>query len=277
MTSDMSQSETLEAGGGEGAGQGKPGRVYLLKVAYDGSAYCGWQYQPGLPSVQETLERALRAVLGHPVRALASSRTDTGVHALAQAVAFRSPAWNASLQKLPFALNTHLPLSVVVRQAREVPLTFHPLRNSTGKRYQYLVYNSRIGDPIGSRFHWWVRRRMNLEAMQAAATHMVGKHDFFSFQSAGSPRSSTVRTVRALTVHAQPHLDGQMFSVQVEADGFLYNMVRNIVGTLVQVAVGRKPDQWISQVLAAKNRQAAGAAAPPQGLTLMEVMFDGLA
>jgi|LakMenEpi03Aug12_release.lakeMendotaPanAssembly.Ray.scaffolds.fasta_scaffold00589_8 tRNA pseudouridine38-40 synthase len=277
MTSDMSQSERSEVVGSDGAGQGGASRVYLLTVAYDGSAYCGWQYQPGLPSVQETLERALRAVLGHPVRALASSRTDTGVHALAQAVAFRSPAWNASLQNLPFALNTHLPLSVVVRQASEVPPTFHPLRNSTGKRYRYLVYNSRIGDPIGSRTHWWVRRRMNLEAMQAAAAHLIGKHDFYSFQSAGSPRSSTVRTIRSLTVQAQPYLDGQMFSVQVEADGFLYNMVRNIVGTLVQVAVGRKPDQWILQVLAARDRQAAGAAAPPQGLTLMEVMFDGIA
>jgi len=118
---------------------------------------------------------------------------------------------------------------------------------------------------------------MNVEAMQAAATHLIGKHDFYSFQSAGSPRSSTVRTIRSLTVQAQPYLDGQMFSIQVEADGFLYNMVRNIVGTLVQVAVGRKPDQWILQVLAARDRQAAGAAAPPQGLTLMEVMFDGIA
>lgn len=248
-------------------------KAYLLTVAYDGSSFCGWQYQPGLPSVQQQLEEALKSVLGTSVRALASSRTDAGVHALAQAVVVRTDAWSAPADRLPFALNTRLPPVVVVRDAREVPMHFHPLRDSTGKRYQYQIYNSRKGDPLGSRTHWWVRRKMCLERMQAAADLLIGTHDFASFESAGSPRSSTVRTVKALTIGSVEHLDGHLFTISVEADGFLYNMVRNIVGTLVQVGVGRERPEWVTQVLAARDRQQAGATAPPQGLALVQVFF----
>lgn len=246
-------------------------------MAYDGSAYNGWQYQPNLPSVQETLEKALKIVFGHSVRALGSSRTDAGVHALGQAVVVRTSAWNAAIDKMPLALNTYLPLSVVVRQARHVPGTLHPLRDSIGKRYQYHIYNSRKGDPIGGRTHWWVRRRMNLDTMQTAAELLVGTRDFASFQSAGSPRSSTIRTIKSLVITSQPYLDGQMITVSIEADGFLYNMVRNIVGTLVQVGVGREPPQWVSAVLTALDRQVAGQTAPAQGLFLMEVLFNDAA
>jgi tRNA pseudouridine38-40 synthase len=212
-------------------------------------------------------------VLGTPVRALASSRTDAGVHALGQAVVIRTGAWPASADRLPFAVNTHLPPTVVVRHAREVPVDFHPLRDSTGKNYRYLIYNSRKGDPLGAHTHWWVRRKICLEKMRAAAVLMLGKHDFASFESAGSPRSSTVRTITALNIDQSEHMDGQLFSISVQADGFLYNMVRNIVGTLVQVGVGRESPEWITHVLHARDRRQAGATAPPQGLALVEVYF----
>jgi tRNA pseudouridine38-40 synthase len=219
------------------------------------------------------LERALTSVLEHPVRALGSSRTDAGVHAVAQAAVIRTDRWPAPADRLPFAVNTRLPSTVVVRCAREVPIEFHPLRDCIGKRYQYQIYNSRKADPIGGRIHWWVRRRISLERMQAATEMLTGTRDFASFESAGSPRSSTIRTIRQLSVVASEHLDGQMLTVSIEADGFLYNMVRNIVGTLVQVGVGREDPQWISQVLGARDRRLAGATAPAQGLTLMQVSF----
>lgn len=245
-----------------------------MTVAYNGAEYCGWQYQPNQRSVQQTLESALLKVLGEPVRALASSRTDAGVHAIGQAVVIRTAAWSAAPDRLPFATNIHLPESVVVRQAVEVPLTFHPLRQSINKRYRYQIYNSRKGDPISRHLHWWVRRRITLEKMQAAATRLIGTHDFLSFQSAGSPRSSTVRTVRTLTIDTAAHLDGQLLTITAEANGFLYNMVRNIVGTLVQVGVGRETPDWISNVLESRDRRMAGAAAPAHGLTLVDIQFD---
>lgn len=250
-------------------------RAFLLTLAYDGTNYFGWQLQPDQVSVQQVLETAVAKTLGvERIRVHASSRTDTGVHATGQAAVFRTNAWTAPADRLPFALNTKLPADVVVRRAREVSLGFHPLRDSTGKRYRYHVFSSRFNDPLAARGHWWVRRAAQLEPMQEAARQLVGRHDFVSFQSAGSPRSSTVRTVRSLAVTEVPRLDGRLFLIDIEADGFLYNMVRNIVGTLVQVGVGRARPEWVGEVLRAKNRCLAGAAAPPQGLVLMEVMFD---
>ncbi len=248
-------------------------KSFLLTIAYDGSYYCGWQYQPAQKSVQETLEKGLAKVFGQPVRALASSRTDAGVHALAQTAVIRTTAWNAPAEKMPLAVNCYLPSSVVVRSVQQVPNTFHPLRDSIGKRYSYRIYNSRKDDPIGNRTHWWVKRRVNLSQMQEAAKLLVGTHDFMSLQTNGSPRSSTIRTIHSLDISSESHMDGQLITLTVQANGFLYNMMRNIAGTLVQVGVGRKGPEWINEVLAAKDRQFAGQTAPPQGLFLMEVYF----
>jgi tRNA pseudouridine38-40 synthase len=245
-----------------------------LTIAYDGTNYFGWQRQPEHPTVQAEVEQAFGAITGDSkVVAYASSRTDTGVHAVGQSVVFRTGRWQAPAAKLAFAMNTKLPLDIVIRNSREVPLDFHPLRDSHGKRYRYQIYSSRTGDPLGARTHWWVKRRLSLEDMLAAAHYIRGEHDFRSFESAGSPRQNTVRVVRKLSIDCRPHLDGRMLTIDVEANGFLYNMVRNIVGTLVQVGVGRQPPSWIPQVFAARDRQVAGATAPPQGLCLMEVLY----
>lgn len=250
-------------------------QAYRLTVAYDGTNYFGWQRQPDQPTVQEELEKALWAATGDAsIKAYGSSRTDTGVHALGQSVLIRTAAWRAAADKLPFALNTKLPADIVVRDAVPVPLGFHPLRDNDGKRYRYQVYNSRKGDPIGSRTHWWVRRRLSLERMQSAAARIRGRQDFYSFQSAGSPRSSTVRDVRRLEISDRPHMDGTLYTIEIEADGFLYNMVRNIVGTLVKVGTGQESPQWVSDVIAARDRRLAGATAPPQGLFLVEVLYE---
>ena len=249
-------------------------RAFRLTLAYDGTSYFGWQRQPQHPTIQAHVEEALARITGEErVPVFASSRTDTGVHAIGQSAVFRTAKWTAEARNIPFALNTKLPADIVVRDAAEVALSFHPLRDSTGKRYRYHVYSSRIADPINASTHWWVRRRINLQAMREAARLLVGEHDFFSFQSTGSPRKSTVRNVRRLTIDCRQHLDGKLYIIDIEADGFLYNMVRNIAGTLVQIGVGREPPEWINSVLAAYDRRVAGATAPAQGLCLMEVYF----
>jgi tRNA pseudouridine38-40 synthase len=249
-------------------------RVFKLIVAYDGTNYFGWQYQPDQPTVQRCIESALGMVLGHPRwPARASSRTDSGVHALGQVVVFKTNAWRAPADRLTPALNTHLPDDIVIRSAEEVQSNFHPLAFCTGKRYRYRVYSSRIADPLDGRFHWWVKHHLHVGAMREAAACLLGKHDFAAFETSGSPRQNTVRTVRAIEIESHDYLDGQQISIEIEADGFLYNMVRNITGTLVVVGRKRQPPSWARDVLDSKDRREAGQTAPPQGLQLLEIFF----
>lgn len=249
-------------------------RVFKLIVAYDGTNYFGWQYQPDQPTVQQFIESALGTVLGHPRwPARASSRTDAGVHALGQVVVFKTNAWRAPADRLTPALNTHLPNDIVIRSAEEVSPNFHPLAFCVGKRYRYRVYSSRVADPLDGRFHWWVKHRLNVDAMREAAEMLIGKYDFAAFETSGSPRQNTVRTVRAIEIESHAYLDGQQISLEIEADGFLYNMVRNIVGTLVVVGRQRQSPSWVREVLVSKDRREAGQTAPPQGLQLLEIFF----
>ena len=249
-------------------------RVFKLIVAYDGTNYFGWQYQPDQPTVQQFIESALGTVLGHPRwPARASSRTDAGVHALGQVVVFKTNAWRAPADRLTPALNTHLPNDIVIRSAEEVSPNFHPLAFCIGKRYRYRVYASRVADPLDGRFHWWIKHRLNVDAMREAAEMLLGKHDFAAFETSGSPRQNTVRTVRAIEIESHAYLDGRQISIEIEADGFLYNMVRNIAGTLVVVGRQRQSPSWVHEVLVSKDRRVAGQTAPPQGLQLLEIFF----
>ena len=249
-------------------------RVFKLIVAYDGTSYFGWQYQPDQPTVQQFIESALGTVLGHPRwPARASSRTDAGVHALGQVVVFKTNAWRAPADRLTPALNTHLPNDIVIRSAEEVSPNFHPLAFCVGKRYRYRVYASRVADPLDGRFHWWIKHRLNVDAMREAAEMLIGKYDFAAFETSGSPRQNTVRTVRAIEIESHAYLDGRQISIEIEADGFLYNMVRNITGTLVVVGRQRQSPSWVREVLVSKDRREAGQTAPPQGLQLLEIFF----
>jgi tRNA pseudouridine38-40 synthase len=249
-------------------------RVFKLIVAYDGTNYFGWQYQPDQPTVQRFVESAIGTVLGHPRwPARASSRTDAGVHALGQVVVFKTNAWRAPADRLTPAINTHLPDDIVIRSAEEVQANFHPLALCIGKRYRYRVYSSRVADPLDSRFHWWVKHRLNVDAMREAADMLLGTHDFAAFETSGSPRENTVRTVRAIEIKSHTYLDGHQISIEIEADGFLYNMVRNIAGTLVVVGRRRQPPSWVHGVLGSRDRREAGQTAPPQGLQLLEIFF----
>jgi len=249
-------------------------RVFKLIVAYDGTNYFGWQYQPDQPTVQRCVEAALGKVLGCPQwPARASSRTDTGVHAVGQVVVFKTNLWRASADRFVPALNTHLPDDIVIRSCEEVAANFHPHANCTGKRYRYRLYSSRVADPLDCRFHWWVKHRLNTHAMQEAAAMLIGTHDFAAFETSGSPRQHTVRTLRAIDLESHRYLDGEHITIEIEADGFLYNMVRNIVGTLVVVGRQRQTPSWVREVLASLDRREAGQTAPPQGLQLLQIFF----
>ncbi len=260
-------------------------RSFKLTIAYDGTAYAGWQAQPGQPTIQQVLETAIEKVTAQRVRAVASGRTDAGVHALGQVVGF---AVNTALgaEVLQPALNANLPRDVAVLEAAEVPDGFHPIRDALCKRYRYLVYDGPVRDVFSRRFAWhYPYGRLSAEAMHRAAGPLLGRHDFCSFQTSGAERKTSVRTVTELTVcrgraaepalpdDADPACLRDWITLEIEADGFLYNMVRAIVGTLTEVGRGAQPDRWPAEVLASRDRRRAGPTAPPQGLYLVKVSY----
>lgn len=247
--------------------------TFRLRLAYDGTDYRGWQIQPGAVTLQGLLEEALARVVGQRVRVVGSGRTDAGVHALGQVASFAAATTLAPAVLLR-ALNAHLPDDVAVWSVDEVPAGFHARRDARRKRYRYALFDGPVRDVFRRRCHWHVHAQLDERAMHRAAQPLVGRHDFASFQSAGSPRRSTERTVFELSVARQPAGQGGEVHVEIEADGFLYNMVRAIVGTLQQVGRGGEGESWPAQVLAARDRRAAAQTAPPQGLVLLGVTYD---
>lgn len=249
-------------------------RSFKLTIAYDGTCFSGWQVQPNQPTIQGHLQDAFQRIVGEPVQVIGSGRTDAGVHAHAQ-VASCSLVWRDSPQHLVRALNTQLPEAIVVCAADEAREGFHAIRDATGKRYRYQLKIGGVRSVFDYRYHWHLHGKLDLDQMRLAAQRIIGEHDFKSFQAAGAERKTTVRNVRACDLVAEPMGDDQEFylSVEVEADGFLYNMVRNIVGTLVEVGRGKQTVDWIDQVLIACNRDAAGPTAPARGLFLLRVDY----
>lgn len=245
-------------------------RNLKLTIAYDGTEFHGWQLQPGLRTVQETLESALTPLCGGTrPNCNASGRTDAGVHALGQVVNFLTGS------KLPpetfvRALNATLPPDLRVHDAVEVPQAFHATLDARSKRYRYVVEDSPVADPFRRRTAWHVIHTLDAERMQRAAQALLGRHDFRSFETNWPNRASSVRTIFAATVERV----GPTVQVEVEADGFLYNMVRTIAGSLVLIGSGKRPESWLATVIAAQARTEAGPTAPPQGLFLLRVNYD---
>ncbi len=250
-------------------------RTLRLTLAYDGTDYAGWQVQPDQPTVQGVIERALKKITGSPARILASGRTDAGVHALGQVASFRSETGLAT-DVLKRALNGELPHDVAVLDVDEAPESFHPIRDATAKRYRYSIHDGPVRDVFGRRYCWQYRRRLDVDSMQRAAGILLGTHDFAAFETSGAPRQSTVRTVFDISVARGRGGDPHTFCLEIEADGFLYNMVRTIVGTLVEVGRGARPEAWLGEVLESTDRRQAGPTAPPQGLFLVFVTYDGI-
>ena len=224
-------------------------------------------------SVQRQIETAIHQIIGEEVRVAGSGRTDAGVHAFGQVASFSTNRWNAPADRWVRAFNCFLPKDIVVRRAEEAALRFHAIRDSVGKLYRYTIRNSRVVDPHLAHLQWCVHRTLDVEAMRGAAQRLVGTHDFASLQGQGSPRYNTVRTIHTLEIQATDVWEGRVIEINVCANGFLYNMVRNIVGTLVEVGHGKHPPEWIDELLAKRDRSSAGQTAPAAGLCLMEVLY----
>lgn len=246
------------------------GPSYQLTVAYDGTDYFGWQVQGERPTIQLVLERAVAALTGQQLRLRASGRTDTGVHALGQVVSFDAdlPLDDSTLCR---ALNAHLPPDIRVLEAVRHERGFHALRDVVGKRYRYVIQDGPRTDLFRRRHAWRIYPTLDEAAMADAAARLVGRHDFKCFEAAGSERVGTVRTIRDLQVRREAPPPAGVVSIEVEADGFLYNMVRIIVGTLADVGRGKRPPEWVEEVLRSRDRTLAGMTAPPQGLFLLWV------
>jgi tRNA pseudouridine38-40 synthase len=241
-----------------------------LTLEYEGTRYVGWQVQPNGPSLQAALEDGLAKLLGEPVSVQSAGRTDAGVHATGQVACFTT-ARVLPMKAYLMGLNSLLPEDLAVVDAVEVPEDFDPRRWSRGKRYRYRLSNRRTRSPLLRRTHWEVFTPLDVDAMRRAAAHLVGRHDYSAFRASDCQAKHAVREVRALTVEGAP---GGTVSFVVEGTAFLKHMVRNLVGTLVEVGKGRKPEAWVAEVLASKDRKRAGPTAPAQGLVLEEV-FHG--
>ena len=247
-------------------------RSFKLTLAYDGTHFTGWQRQPRRRTVQGVLEQTLGKILQEPVICKSSGRTDSGVHALAQVVGFQS-ATRHPPEAITKALNAELPDDIFVFETSETSAEFHPIRDALRKRYRYVIQDGRVRDIFDRQYVWQVFSRLDVEAMQQAARHLVGTHDFQSFESHGSSRLTTERTIHELLVERREAERTDRVIIEVEADGFLYNMVRNIAGTLMQIGKGNHPPDWPLEILAAKDRRVCGMTAPPQGLFLMWVEY----
>ncbi|MCX8090663.1 MAG: tRNA pseudouridine(38-40) synthase TruA [Verrucomicrobiae bacterium] len=243
-----------------------------LVIAYDGTAYQGWQAQKIGTGVQEKVEAALAKLFPGAPRLHASSRTDTGVHALGLVAHVDLPprARRLTGTKLVLALNAWLPEDIRVLSATRARADFHARFNATAKQYRYFVWNHPAMNPLLRRTAWHVPRRLDLDAMRAAASRFVGRHDFRSFTAnPGYERRSTVRTIRRCDIRKS----GPLLTFVIEADGFLYKMCRAIVGTLVQVGLGKFPPTEIDPMLRRRDRRVAGMTAPAHGLVLWKVFY----
>jgi tRNA pseudouridine38-40 synthase len=245
---------------------------FKLTLAYDGTDFLGWQRQPRRRTVQGVLEETLSRVLQEKIIAKSSGRTDTGVHALAQVVRFESSTPHPP-EVILKALNAELPDDMFVFEVSQAPPNFDPIRDAVRKRYRYVIQDGRVRDIFDRQYVWQVYRRLDVELMKQAAQHLVGTHDFESFESHGSSRLTTIRTIYDLLVERREGERTDRIIIEVEADGFLYNMVRNIAGTLMLVGKGKHPPDWPLEILAAKDRRVCGPTAPAQGLFMLWVAY----
>jgi len=244
-------------------------RNLKLLISYDGTDFSGWQRQPDRRTVQQDLEEAIGRLTGVESKTEASGRTDAGVHALGQVVHFLTAADHPP-EVFRKALNAMLARDVRVLDAAEVPQAFHATIDARSKVYRYVIDNGPVADPFRLRYSHHLYQRLDADAMALAAGALVGRHDFHSFETHWPNRASSVRTIFRLDVTR----DGDTVCIEVEADGFLYNMVRSIAGTLMLVGTGRWPTARVAEALAAEDRADAGPTAPPQGLFLVRVHYD---
>lgn len=243
-------------------------RNIKLILSYDGTDFSGWQRQPDRRTVQQELEDAIARITSAMPNANASGRTDAGVHAIGQVINFLTPSRLAP-EVFVKALNATLPRDIRILSAEERPQSFHATLDARSKRYRYVIDNRPIADPFLLRYAWHVYHRLDADRMHRAAQSLRGRHDFHSFETHWPNRTSSVRTIFDIGAEREGH----RVQIEVEADGFLYNMVRAIAGTLVLVGTGQRPESFPGDALVAEDRSEAGATAPPQGLYLYQVYY----
>ena len=244
-------------------------RNIALFLKYEGTAYHGWQTQKTDVTVEQTLEEAAAKIVGHPVKMTGCGRTDAGVHARVYVANFRTDA-RIPTDRIPYALNTHLPDDIAVTGAMEVPERFNAIGSCVKKEYTYLIYNSHIRDPFYVNRAWLYPKHLDETVMQRAGQQFVGTHDFAAVRSVGTDVKSTVRTVYYYEVERQ----GNLISLRVCANGFLYNMARAMAGTVVYAAEGKFPPEAVGEILRRGDRTAAGPTVPPGGLYMTKLWYD---
>ncbi len=246
-------------------------RNLMMTLAYDGTEFHGWQFQPGMRTVQEALEQALRRTLRHRVNLLGCSRTDSGVHAAGYVAGILTPSEMREIAIMRSA-GSRLPKDISLLNVREVPLTFHATRSSVSKLYRYRIHNA-VTRPCESMnqskvYHVW--SHLDIDRMRAGAAPWIGLHDFSSFASAGNDRQHNVRTIHRIEIYRV----GEEVRIDIEGDGFLYKQVRNMVGTLCEFGRGQWLPEISADILAAEDRTKAGPTAPARGLCLQWVKYD---
>ena len=243
-------------------------RNIKLTIKYDGTDYAGWQFQKNAVSIQETIQKALEKITRDKAVVIASGRTDAGVHAAAQIANFRTSS-KIPLKNLRLALNALLPDDIVITNAEDVSLKFNAQKSASSKLYRYTIYNKDFMDPFLRRVASKCYFKIDIAPMKRSAKYLIGRHDFTSFQTKDSQRKSAIRTIKRITIKRE----GDLIYIDIEADGFLYNMVRNIVGTLIEVGRGKFTVKKMKEILAEKDKCSCGPTAPAQGLCLIKVRY----
>ena len=245
-------------------------RNIKLVIEYDGKEFNGWQKQPTKLNIQGEIERAIKQITGEEVELTASGRTDAGVHALGQVANFKTNS-NIPIEKIPIALNSNLKKSIVIKSAEEVEERFHSRLNCKRKTYRYIINNSKYGTAIYRNLETHIPIKLNIQKMQEAVKYFEGEHDFKAFKASGTSSKSSVRTIyQAKVIDA----GNERIYIELTGNGFLYNMVRIISGTLVEVGLGKIESKDIQKIIESKKRENAGKTLPPQGLYLVNVEYE---
>lgn len=244
-------------------------RRIKIVIAYDGTNYHGWQIQPNNITIESVLNEALTGLLGEPIEVIGASRTDSGVHALCNVAVFdtnhRMPA-----DRICFAMNQRLPRDIRIQESYEVPLDYHPRHQNSTKTYEYKILNRSIEMPLERLYTTYCYFDLDVDKMRQAASYMVGEHDFKSFSSVRTQVTDFVRTIYTLDITKE----GDVITIRVSGNGFLYNMVRIIAGTLMKVGMGFYPPEHVIEIIDAKDRTVAGPKAEARGLTLVKLEYE---
>lgn len=243
-------------------------RIGLI-VAYDGTNYCGWQVQPNGITIQGELNRCLSELLGEEIETIGASRTDAGVHAMGNVAVFDTDT-RIPGEKISYALNQRLPEDIRIQLSEEMPMDFHPRYCDSVKTYEYRILNRRFPVPTERLYSYFYHYKLDVEKMRAATSYLIGRHDFASFCGSGAQVKSTVRTIRSIEIDRYE----DMITIRISGEGFLYNMVRIIAGTLIEIGNGQYPPERMKKILDARNREYAGPTAPAKGLTLLGIQFE---